>query len=443
MHKVGRYLTKILGGLCLVAGVAAAVAATVASCGIGGAVLAGAAGILTGTLGITGTSVLAGAAGATGIGLLVGSSKMKPTDPKALLQPQQAAQGKVALPKMGPDETNAIEKALKTKYDTEPALIQSGSNVGEKIGKLVESIEGEPVYEVDKSLAKPDDIKSCVKGILSENGIQKLEVNEKNMLLVRHAIDNYLNESVDIDVNAWNHADVKNGFNTIAENAMKKLSPNSDDYKLLAIFKGALNLESVDIPKPQPQNVAPNPLIQGGADLKDIKTVSMGQQVTFGMGAEQKIHQSIKTLDPNIPDKIWNGGVDEMIAAIESMTMTDKEVTYLATDYLADFTKYALDNNDIKNFDLTPKNVLIVRHAFAEYYNDYIKDYPDALKKFNNADGQKQISAYITKEMNDLAPDSERYKLLALFRAAISQTDLTELNTNADLVNAQRNVIQG
>ena len=47
MHKVGRYLTKILGGLCLVAGVAAAVAATVASCGIGGAVLAGAAAILT------------------------------------------------------------------------------------------------------------------------------------------------------------------------------------------------------------------------------------------------------------------------------------------------------------------------------------------------------------------------------------------------------------
>ena len=75
---------------------------------------------------------------------------------------------------------------------------------------------------------------------------------------------------------ALNNDAVKKDLNNMIEVEMG-LMPTKDceQYRMLAIFRDALNLESV--PKPQQ-----NPVIQGGvnltADLNDIKSFSLGQQ---------------------------------------------------------------------------------------------------------------------------------------------------------------------
>ena len=436
MHKVGRYLTGILGGLLLAAGVAAAVAATVASFGLAAGVVATAAAAVVGAVGVTGASVAAGVAGAAGIGFIAGSAAMKPKEPEALLQQEPREMQTVNLTEFGAEETDTIKNALKAKYDAEPALIQSDSNVGEKIGKLVESIEGEPVYEVDKSLAKPDDIKSCVKGILSENGIQKLEVNEKNMLLVRHAIDTYLGESDDGDVYAWNLAEVKNGFNTIAEDAMKKLSPNSEDYKLLDIFKGALNLKSVDIPKPQQ-----NPVIQGGIDENlitnepKIKTVSMQQKVQslptsvkWGREEDSKLLQAIKSLDPNLePERTTEDNNDFELLLENLETKDDGTVTDMDTSLLSKYVNGILEHNGIKNIELNAKNILLVRHNINSFLLEKGSDYQNVVKALDSVKGRQKYVDYLQGRLNK-EKDAKTCAAIHVFIAAISENNLANLN---------------
>ena len=480
MHKVGRYLTKILGGLCLVAGVAAAVAATVASCGIGGAVLAGAAGVLTGTLGITGTSVLAGAAGATGIGLLVGSSKMKPTDPKALLpQPELKPETqKVNLTTFGADDAKVIENVLKEKYgydvnssdDSGLYSIQRGlaeNNRNYALGKIIGSvkIEGEQTYNtVNEKSFGLQAIRDCVRNTLELHGVKEpFEASEKNMLLVRHAIDSYLSDDKnmlsDKESAVLNTPQVKKDLNVVLDDYMK-LQHHKDDEPLIEIFRGALNLESVEIPKPQQNLIGTNLIIdedvpvvsmnkqdiandpvnamsmnpRGPQDFVNVPTVSMNapkkveqpkNQVLLGEEQIPGITQILTGQDKNFVFVEPEGGIGELQHFCQNGYEGVGGNTHLVNaDGLYTYLGNMLKANGVTSYGLTPKNVLLARLGIS----NFLKDMGHYETYFTGEDMQKELREYFKDQMEANEPgkrwrSEERYQMSAILLSVFTPND--------------------
>ena len=99
------------------------------------------------------------------------------------------------------------------------------------------------------------------------------------------------------------------------------------------------------------------------------------------------------------------------------------------TGHIFTFVNEVLTNNGIKDFDLTPKNVLLVRYALADYYTVNPNNQTRAKNLLNAPDGQKHCSEMLQNAMNKETDKSVR-AALAIFRAAISETDLSKLDAN-------------
>ena len=448
MHKVGRFLSGILGGLLVAAGIAVA---AVATCGIGVGVAA------------------------AGIGLIATSVALRPKNPGATAQqldlqgmkpdPYTGDDGTLSLTGMGRRESPAILKALATKYGVEPKNIPHESETGRRIGVLLTAIAPDSLY-VDKEFATPFEIKSCVKGILSQNGVTEFEANEKNFLLVRHAIDAFFAQVGGVlkeeDAAALNSSAVKEGFEAILETEIrnKKLSRDSEDYKLFAIFKGALKLESVELAKPQQNPEILNDIDENLIGEPEIKTVSLQEQapkippkdISFVKGSEKAIMDDIHVIDPKFKladdfegDKDGSEQINKMMKYSD---FKEGEVDLFDTTP-KDFVENVLTGNNINNFELTPKNVLIVRCTMARFFElnkapfGWSASRDDVLNKFNTPEGQKQIYDNITKKMEQCKPGDKDYKLYAIFRAAVSATDLSNLNPDKTLleVNQYNNML--
>ena len=87
--------------------------------------------------------------------------------------------------------------------------------------------------------------------------------------------------------------------------------------------------------------------------------------------------------------------------------------------------------------------MLLVRYAIARYLSFPDTLAIDAKNMLSSPDGRKRISDDITNTMERYNPGSKDYKLLAIFRAAISATDLSNLmDENEKLLQEQTSSIK-
>ena len=457
MHKVGRYLTGILGGLLLAAGVAAAVAATVATCGLAGGVIAGVAATVVGTVGGTAaTAVIAGAAGSAGIALITGSHVMKPRNPEALLQTQQTAKqeitDEVQLTKIGPEEADTIAEALKSNHgidvtefnDTDNLYVKSLRDNG--MGFLLKnniSLKGDDTYGTVSKYAK-DNVVQFVSNALTVFGVdsEKAQSTPKNVLLVRYAIDNYLRTQsailADDALNVLNNDAVKADLNKMLSDEMNEMPAQTESYHMLAIFRDALNLKSV--PKPQQ-----NPVEIGGDDMDDdLHVVSMGKQlkgpdlsklpaeISFNPEAAQPIAQALK--GAGVSNPIYNDICGDYFTNVLNFTTKKDDGTISSMGDPQPFVRMVLLENDINinPVELNATNVLLVRNAIIKYaqLNTVAKTndkYTSILEDLNTPEGRKPYVDYLQNALKN-EKNADRIPALKIFIAALSETDLANLN---------------
>ncbi len=418
LHKVGRFLSGIIGGLLLAAGIAAA---TIASCGI--------------AVGVA----------AAGIGLIAGATALRPKNPDAL----KNTDVQTSLPKtlsFDAKEADAILKAIKTIDGTFPDSIKMEE---EKLPRFFNSIK----YGNDGSIEEMDHgyITEFLTRLFKLNNINDVALNAKNVLVARHAIIQFFAYSSDFSphLDKLNNAAWRKELCQQLNKEMKEYAPGGYDpdpkkLSLHAIFRAAisatdlenLSAEPEDVDEPEETTIRKTPDETNPAENKpEIKTVSMqvqGQeqpktQVCFDRNEEDGLLREIKALDENFPNEIADANL-EMIELVRNSRITKDDVQ-LSTDSVIAFTRTALVSNNFTTFELTSKNVLAVRLTLVRFLNDGAEYFPDGLNVFNAPDGQKKISDVITKAMAECEPGSDKHNLLAIFRAAVSETNLANLNT--------------
>ncbi|MBO4313012.1 MAG: hypothetical protein J5838_01835, partial [Desulfovibrio sp.] len=393
-------------------------------------------------------SVAAGVAGTAGIGLIAGSRLMKPKNPEALLPPKQDTEN-MPLGGLGAEETQTVEKILKTKYSTVPKPIYHQSKLGSEIDRLLLQAVDAKNLSVDDGIATPNAICSCVQQILRMNNEYE-ETNEKNILLVRHALDNHCRQKDKLlteeeDKNALKSEGVINAFNKIVDNAMQTMPKSEASYRFLQIFREAINLKGVDIPKPQQnpdgEEIAGN--LIGNENDMEINNISMQAQapelpkeIRFDAQGAGETLTALEKL--GVPKEI-NGAKYELEGMLERLhTQGSKGLAGSRNEVstVVSFVQELLKRNGINNYDPSPKKVLLVRHVIARYLAQNPDEYPEALKILNSKEGRQACCDVLENEMNSAEVDE--YNLLAIFRAAISETDLATLDSNANLVEKSR-----
>ena len=433
MHKVGRYLTKILGGLLLAAGVAAAAAATVMSFGFGGAFIAATIGVVTGALGLTGVSVIAGVAGAAGIGLLATSEFMRPDDPEALLPQKNFGDDKI-------EETVASLTKLDKGFKERPMTIQASAYMALILSELKQDAKTGPYHL--KANADSSHFMNFIEKALNNYGVTKFEVNETNVLLARLAINQYFGVYGSLDqISSFNDEETVNSIRDFLGNEIKKYMPGGsqeDPEKLakLKIFLGALTGQGVGGQAPQSPD--------GRASLmeENVPTVSMNAQgaekLPFGKGAEKDVTQALKNIDPNVPtsvsyDNTYAAPVFASLGSIHSMNPDKDEV--------ASFVTNVLKGGGVHDLKPTPKNILLVRRAIIHHCGLHPND--DAVNVLNSTEGRKacadRLQTLLKRKMDDDTRDA-----VTIFRIAVSEDDIANIkDENAKLLENQTSDIKG
>ena len=95
--------------------------------------------------------------------------------------------------------------------------------------------------------------------------------------------------------------------------------------------------------------------------------------------------KAIRKLVPNYRGEVGINDPQKMDAFMRWSSFQPGNIDIHA-EYAADFTRAILQDNGIKEpYELTPKNVILVRYAISSYFSNGFSDYMDDLPLFNSS----------------------------------------------------------
>jgi hypothetical protein len=153
--------------------------------------------------------------------------------------------------------------------------------------------------------------------------------------------------------------------------------------------------------------------------------------------------EAIKALVPNYPKKKAAEDNHNMAVVMDGINIKSGGYIDFDSTTVTTFSKSVLEKNNVTSYELTQENVLFVRYAIASFFSENYEVYDDEIQQFNDPKVQQQIASNIADKMNECERGSEDYKLLAIFRAALTETDLTKLDSNENLLQKNLNEIKG